>query len=70
LLRLNGKSGMTQDNLFAKIESSAKYLYSGTRDFIWYIDLVNDELSNLLLHVRDFGEKLFEEKSIHFPAYN
>ncbi len=70
LLRLNGKSGMSQTDLFAKVEGSAKYLYSGTRDFIWSIDPVNDELSKLFIHLRDFGEKLFEEKSINFRAYN
>ncbi len=70
LLRLNGQSGMTQNDLFSKVENSAKYLYSGTRDFIWSIDPVNDELSKLFIHLRDFGEKLFEEKSIHFRAYN
>jgi ligand-binding sensor domain-containing protein/signal transduction histidine kinase len=70
LLRLNGKSGMTQNDLFTKVENSAKYLYSGTRDFIWSIDPVNDELSKLFIHLKDFGEKLFEEKSIHFRAYN
>jgi signal transduction histidine kinase/streptogramin lyase len=70
LLRLNGSSGMSQNDLFAKVEGSAKYLYSGTRDFIWSIDPVNDELSKLFIHLRDFGEKLFEEKSIHFRAYN
>lgn len=70
LLRLNGKSGMSQQDLFAKVEGSAKYLYTGTRDFIWSIDPVNDELSKLFIHLRDFGEKLFEEKSINFRAYN
>lgn len=70
LLRLNGKTGMSQFDLFAKVEGSAKYLYSGTRDFIWSIDPVNDELSKLFIHLRDFGEKLFEEKSINFRAYN
>lgn len=70
LLRLNGKTGMSQVDLFAKVEGSAKYLYSGTRDFIWSIDPVNDELSKLFIHLRDFGEKLFEEKSINFRAYN
>lgn len=70
LLRLNGKSGMTQQDLFTKVEGSAKYLYTGTRDFIWSIDPVNDELSKLFIHLRDFGEKLFEEKSINFRAYN
>lgn len=56
--------------LYNKVEESAKYLYAGTRDFIWSIDPLNDELSRLFLHIRDFGEKLFEEKEIHFRAYN
>ncbi|GHN02991.1 hypothetical protein WSM22_44800 [Cytophagales bacterium WSM2-2] len=55
---------------YNKVETSAKYLYTGTRDFIWSIDPVNDELSKLFFHMRDFGEKLFEEKGIHFRAYN
>jgi signal transduction histidine kinase len=45
-------------------------LYTGTRDFIWAIDPVNDDLGKLFIHVRDFGEKLFEEKGISFRAYN
>jgi ligand-binding sensor domain-containing protein/signal transduction histidine kinase len=55
---------------YNKVEASAKYLYTGTRDFIWSIDPVNDELSKLFFHIRDFGEKLFEEKGINFRAYN
>lgn len=71
LLKLNG----TQDNspqtqLYAKVEDSAKTLYAGTRDFIWAIDPMNDELSQLFIHLRDFGVKLFEEKNISFRAYN
>lgn len=71
LLKLNGsaKNG-SQTDLYTKVEDSAKYLYSGTRDFIWSIDPGNDELSKLFLHIRDFGEKLFEEKAISFRAYN
>jgi signal transduction histidine kinase len=56
--------------LFNKVEASAKNLYTGTRDFIWAIDPVNDELSQLFIHLRDFGVKLFEEKSINFRANN
>lgn len=55
---------------YDKVESSAKYLYSGTRDFIWSIDPGNDEISKLFFHIRDFGEKLFEEKEINFRAFN
>jgi ligand-binding sensor domain-containing protein/signal transduction histidine kinase len=65
-LQANGHSTV----LYNKVEDSAKYLYSGTRDFIWSIDPVNDELSRLFLHIRDFGEKIFEEKGIKFRAYN
>jgi signal transduction histidine kinase/ligand-binding sensor domain-containing protein len=80
LLKLNGSvngngNGQTHstsnlDDLYTKVENSAKYLYTGTRDFIWSIDPVNDELSKLFIHIRDFGEKLFEEKDIQFRANN
>lgn len=73
LLKLNGSvvGGTTSRiDLYTKVENSAKYLYTGTRDFIWSIDPVNDELSKLFIHIRDFGEKLFEEKEIKFRAFN
>jgi signal transduction histidine kinase/streptogramin lyase len=57
-------------DLYTKVEDSAKYLYTGTRDFIWSIDPGNDELSKLFIHIRDFGEKLFEEKNMSFRAFN
>ena len=65
----NGQSNGLGE-LFNKVEASAKTLYTGTRDFIWAIDPVNDELSQLFIHLRDFGVKLFEEKSINFRANN
>lgn len=73
LLKLNGSvvgSTSSRTDLYTKVENSAKYLYTGTRDFIWSIDPVNDELSKLFIHIRDFGEKLFEEKEIKFRAFN
>jgi ligand-binding sensor domain-containing protein/signal transduction histidine kinase len=66
----NGNGTSHHHDLYTKVETSAKYLYSGTRDFIWAIDPVNDELSKLFIYIRDFGEKLFEEKSISFRAFN
>lgn len=68
LMKLS-KNGHSAE-LYNKVEDSAKYLYTGTRDFIWSIDPVNDELSKLFIHIRDFGEKLFTEKDINFRAYN
>ena len=70
LLKLNGNGNGTGQDLYTKVENSAKYLYTGTRDFIWAIDPGNDELSKLFIHIRDFGEKLFEEKNINFRAFN
>jgi signal transduction histidine kinase/ligand-binding sensor domain-containing protein len=73
LLKLNGATSNGNghhDDLYRKVEESAKFLYTGTRDFIWSIDPVNDELSKLFIHIRDFGEKLFEEKNISFRAYD
>jgi signal transduction histidine kinase/ligand-binding sensor domain-containing protein len=67
----NGHANMNGlGELFNKVEASAKNLYTGTRDFIWAIDPVNDELSQLFIHLRDFGVKLFEEKNISFRANN
>jgi signal transduction histidine kinase/ligand-binding sensor domain-containing protein len=66
----NGNGNANGHDLYTKVEDSAKYLYTGTRDFIWSIDPGNDELSKLFIHIRDFGEKLFEEKNISFRAFN
>jgi len=68
LMKLSQNGHATE--FYNKVESAAKYLYTGTRDFIWSIDPVNDELTKLFFHIRDFGEKLFEEKGIQFRAYN
>src|SRR6185436_7446985 len=67
---VKSSGGFSHQDLYTKVENSAKYLYTGTRDFIWSIDPVNDELSKLFIHIRDFGEKLFEEKEIRFRATN
>ena len=68
LMKLSGNGHAKE--LYNKVEESAKYLYTGTRDFIWSIDPGNDELSKVFIHIRDFGEKLFEEKGIQFRAFN
>lgn len=54
--------------ILEKTEHTAKYLLTGTKDFVWAIDPVNDNLQNLFVHIRDFGEKLLGEKSIEFRA--
>jgi signal transduction histidine kinase len=51
-----------------RVEESAKRLLSGTKDFIWALDPANNDLSDLFLHIKDFGEKVFLEKKIEFHA--
>lgn len=66
-LKMNSNGDVSK--LYTKVEESAKNLYTGTRDFIWSIDPVNDELSQLFIHIKDFGEKLFEEKNVDFRTH-
>lgn len=68
LLRLKGENPYT--DITQKVEDSAKELLLGTRDFIWSIDPVSDEINNLFIHIKDFGEKFFDGKSIAFRANN
>jgi ligand-binding sensor domain-containing protein/signal transduction histidine kinase len=69
LLKLNG-SYKNGHEIPTKLEDSAKVLLWGTKDFIWSIDPVNDDIHNLFIHIKDFGEKFFDEKSIAFRANN
>jgi len=64
------KDRPVSDITLQQIEESAQKLYYGTKDFIWSIDPVNDEVSNLFIHIRDLGEKLFETTSTTFRAIN
>lgn len=68
MLRLKG--GLPEVDVYTRIEQSAKHLNNGTKDFIWTIDPHNNELVNLFLYVKDFGERLFQESGITFRAYN
>ncbi len=67
---LRMKKGLSEEEVYNRVEQSAKQLNLGTKDFIWAIDPSNNELSNLFLYVKDFGEKLFQESDVKFRAYN
>ena len=49
-----------------KLGQFTKSLFTGTRDFIWSIDPKSDELNEMLLYIRDFGEELFEYSDVNF----
>lgn len=62
------KGAQGTDSLVEVIEESAQKLYYGTKDFIWSIDPVNDDVTNLFVHVKDLGEKLFDSTNVIFRA--
>lgn len=41
-------------------------VYSGTRDFIWSIDVKSNNLREILLYLRDYGSLYFEKHKIKF----
>jgi ligand-binding sensor domain-containing protein len=66
MIRLN--KGKDMDAL-SRVEESAKNLIGGTKDFVWALDHENDSASNLFVHLRDFGERMFNEKNIEFRTF-
>ena len=56
--------------LLNKIDEESKNLFGGTRDFIWSIDPVNDNLKAVYLNIRDYATDLFDNSNIHFHAQN
>ncbi len=62
----NQKNGI--EALLTKIDTAAKNLFHGTRDFIWAIDPKNDNLKEVYFNLKDFGEDLFDNTGINFYA--
>ncbi len=56
------------ESLLHTIESSSKYLFSGTKDFIWSIDMHSDNVSEIFSYLKDFGEDYFGKVNIDFYA--
>ena len=55
-------------HLLVKIDTASKNLFYGTRDFIWAIDPKNDDLREVYVNLKDFGEELFENTGVNFLA--
>jgi signal transduction histidine kinase len=64
LIKMSNSNG--QPEILHKMEETSKYLLNGTKDFIWAIDPLHDNLDSLAVHMRDFGEKLLGEKGVDF----
>jgi len=67
MIKLN--QGNSHETL-TRVEESAKALIGGTKDFVWALDHTNDTSNGLFVHLKDFGDRLFDEKGIEFRAFN
>ena len=56
--------------LLDKIDDESKNLFRGTKDFIWSIDPLNDNLKAVFYNIRDYGIELFDDSSIRFHVLN
>jgi len=54
------------DPLLKTISENSTSLYEGTRDFIWAIDPGHDNLYDLIVRLKDFGDELFDGTKIKF----
>ncbi len=57
------------NSTFENLNSFAQNISGGTKDFVWALDPKNDDLSNIIIHLKDFGERLFVEKKIEFSFH-
>ena len=58
------------DRLLNYVENNARYIYEGTRDFIWAIDVKSNDLREVIYYVKDFGERLFSGDINFFVSQN
>ena len=65
---LKSKVILTPDNakILSQIEENTNQLYGGTRDILWSLKPSNDNLYEILHHIRDFGTELFMDTEVNF----
>lgn len=65
MLQMNQK-GLPKEEFAEKIAKSSKEAIQVMSDTIWSIDSRNDDWNSLLLRLREFGNKLFEDSKTEF----
>ncbi|CAN5910130.1 sensor histidine kinase [soil metagenome] len=66
-VKLNGHNGEVSP-LLSKISENSNQLYHGTKDFIWSINPENDSFYEVAVRLKDFGDELFFNTSVHFEC--
>lgn len=65
--QLNGQAREI-DPLLTKISDNSSRLYQGTKDFIWAINPEHDNLYEVFIRIKDFGDDIFDKTGIVFQA--
>lgn len=66
LLKLKG---LIQKENYEQLSIFAQNILDGAKDFVWALDPKNDDLYHAVIHLKDFGERLFLEKEITFRYF-
>ncbi len=66
-IKLSASDKSISDVLY-KLENSSKFLYKGTKEFIWSMDPQSDNLFEVLTYLRDKGVEYFSNTSIMFKV--
>jgi len=66
LLRIRGNIGQ---EIYETLSLHAQNILDGAKDFVWALDPINDNLNNVIIHLKDFGEHLLSEKNMFFRFY-
>jgi signal transduction histidine kinase len=57
-----------QKKLIDQIKENADALFTGSKNILWALDPENDRLSEVLIHVKEFGIDFFLNTSINFTS--
>lgn len=66
--QLNGRAEEVTP-LLTKISDNTNRLYQGTRDFIWAINPEHDNLYEIAIRLKDFGDDIFDRTETEFRAH-
>lgn len=53
-------------NILKKINNNVNELYTGTKDILWSLNPKHDTLDQLLEHIQEFGQEMFNETHVQF----
>ena len=62
-------SNELKSNAYETLSNYSQTILYGTKDFVWALDPANDDLSNVLTYLKDFGERMFQEKDMKFSFH-